>query len=296
MTAAAVAKDAAIGLSERAMNVTLHLRMWGGKRIDPKTTQDVLSERKAAPDAGRFEKYLVPPKALQGPAQARTRARARHYAMSLPWGDEGLRIIPSTIFFDYSKAMNEEHSNCDQADAEFFERYPDILAGAMQRLGPALYKEAEFPTLDSIRDKFSFEMVLQPVPNKDDFRVTVGRDVEERIRRHIELTVGQRFQDAQKDLYGRVLETVTHFATTMRNEDKIFRDSTIAKLGDIARTAPKLALAPDPQLEELCYDIARITDGITAQDIRGNNTLRRTVATQAEQALAKLESAMAGAF
>lgn len=296
MTAAAIAPNASVGLSERAMNVTLHLSMWGGKRIDKKVTQDVLTERHAAPDAGRFEKYLVPPKDLQGPAQARTRARARHYAMTLPWGDEGIRIIPSTIFFDYSNAMNEEHSNCDHADTEFFERYPAIVSGAAARMGPTLFNQAEYPTLDTIKSKFGFQMVLMPVPDKDDFRVTVGRDVEERIRRHIELTVGKRFADAQRDLYGRLLDTVRHFAVTMRKEDKVFRDTTVTKLADIARMAPKLALAPDPELELLCEEIVRLTNGLTAQDLRNNNVLRKETAKSAEDALAKLQNAMAGAF
>ena len=57
--------------------------------------------------------------------------------------------------------------------------------------------------------------MTQSVPHQDDFRVSLGDEIEAEIRREIEATVSSRSSEAQADLWQRLLTTVRHFATTM---------------------------------------------------------------------------------
>jgi len=284
------------GLSERAMTVSLHLSAWRGQRIDRATTREVLAERHASADAGRFEKNLVPPKALEQVGKAHTQARQRNYRLTSPWGDENVRILNSAMFFEYSNAMQEERANCERTYREFCASYPQYLAEAPARLGVKLFDASDFPSVTEIESKFGFALVILPVPDKDDFRVALGDEIESEIRESIERTVTNRLAIAQQDLWTRVLDTVKHFAQTMKEGDKVFRDTTVTKLADLARLAPKLSLASDPKLEEICADVLRIADGLDPEDLRTNKRIRSQAATEAQKALAKIESAMAGAF
>lgn len=299
MTAPAMALPvvpAATGsLCERAMTVGLHLSAWNGQRLDRQTTAEVLQERQASKDAGQFAKFLVPPKALERVTKAHGHARLRHYRLTLPWGEAGVRILSAPAFFDYSTAMGEERSNCETAYREFVAEYPQLLADAPRRLAK-LFDKNDFPDPSTIHLKFGFRLEVLPVPDKGDFRVALGAEIEADIRASIEQTVTERFASAQQDLWERLLDAVKHFAVTMKQDDKVFRDSTFHKLGDLARLAPKLSLTPDPKLEAVCNEIIALTAGIQPTDLRDNPLLRTHTARKAQVTLGRIERAIQGAF
>lgn len=283
-------------LQERAMLVSLRLSAWLGQRLDRKTTADVLSERGAEPDAGKFEKYLVPKSALEPINKAHTAARTRFYAMTLPWGDDSSRLLSAANYIDFSSAMLEERGKCEAAYEQFFQAYPGLVAQAAQRLGPQLFRAGDFPSPGAIRLKFGFTLTVMPVPAKEDFRVDLGAELQEQLRRDIERTVSDRFVEAHKEVWTRVLDTLRHFASTMAQENKIFRDSTVFKLAELARLAPKLAVKPDPALEQVCHDIVKLTSSVTPSDLRENPALRASAADRAHATLRAIEDQLAGAF
>lgn len=282
-------------LADRAMTVGLHLSMWNGQRIDQTATAEVLASRQATSDAGHFRKHLVPPKSLQGVIRAHSRARQKHYQMSLPWGEESVRILSAEAFFEYTAAMQEERENCEKAHREFLQEYPSLVATAPERLGK-MYRESEFPSVEELEKRFAFRLNILPVPDSGDFRVNLGAEIEEQIRKDIERTVSERYVDAQKELYERLLDTAKHFAGTMWQEDKIFRNSTVTKLVDIARIIPKMSLVPDPKLEGLCSEILEIVDGVDPDLYRNDKGARQSAATKAQDAVRKIEASLQGAF
>lgn len=281
-------------LSERAMTVHLHLSAWRGQRLDRDVTRRVLDEHHADRDAGRFATQLVPPAALEDVTRAHARARARHHALTLPWGEDS-RILSATAFPAYTEAMDAERTACERAHEAFCDRYPDLVASAPFRLN-GLYRAGDFPAAEEIRRRFGFRLVLLPVPSEGDFRVQLGEEVEARIRRSIEATVTDRFAEAQRDLWARVLDTVRHFAGTMLQEGKRFQFTTVTKLAEIAAVAPRISLVPDPELESICADILAITRGVDADALRSDTTLRKRAGTDARAAVERIEAAMRGAF
>jgi hypothetical protein len=88
----------------------------------------------------------------------------------------------------------------------------------------------DFPAADMIAKRFAFKLEVMPVPHHDDFRVNLGDDIEAHIRREIESTVGSRQDEAQRELWTRLLKTVRHFATTMAQEGKTFQKTTVTNL------------------------------------------------------------------
>lgn len=290
------------GLSERAMIVQLHLHMWDGQVTDRQVTAEVLQERKAAADAGRFIKYLVPEAALEPIERVHNAARAMHKRLTLPWDDDSSRILAASAFFEYSSKMQEERVHCEQAYRTFLAAYPRYKQEGLQRMG-ALYDAGAFPDERAIKSKFGMELITMPVPTRDDFRVDLGTEMQERIKDDIERTVTERFATAQRELWERLLSTVQTFARSLREKDETkgkrrapIHDSTVEKLGDLARLAPKLSLKPDPVLEKICSEIADLTSGLTATDLRKSPVLRRASAVKAREALERIEQSMAGAF
>lgn len=281
-------------ISQRAMIVDLDLSAWGVRRLDRATTNEVITAKGAAKDAGTWHKLLVPEGALDAVTKAHSRAGARHRSMTLPWGENG-RILSAAAWFDYSQAMAEERTNCERAHYQFVGVYPDVVRGAPARLGPT-YCASDFPPADMIAKRFAFKLVVMPVPHHDDFRVNLGDDIEADIRREIESTVRSRQDEAQRELWSRLLKTVRHFATTMAEEGKTFQKTTVSNLVDIATLAPKLSLTPDPALEAICSEILAIMDTCDPESLRASTKVRGRAAEDAAAALRRIEETMRGAF
>jgi hypothetical protein len=290
ITAADLAHNA---LSQRAMTVSLHLSAWSAQRLDRETTDEVLTAKKAAKDAGKWQKKLIPEGALEGVTRAHSAAGARHRALTLPWGEK-VRILAAPAWFDYSQAMAEERTKCERAHSEFCAQYPDLVSSAPERLG-SMYRETDFPAPAVIARRFGFRLVVLPVPHQDDFRVNLGAEIEASIRQEIEDTVTTRVQDAQRDLWTRLLTTVRHFATTMAEEKKTFQKTTVTNLTEIATIAPKLSLTPDPVLDAICADILAITDQCDAEALRVSPKIRSRAATEAKAAMERIAHQLQGA-
>lgn len=281
-------------LSSRAMTVSLQLSAWGAQRLDRTVTDEVITAKHAAKDAGKWQKLLVPVEALEPITQAHSAAGARHRALTLPWGEKA-RILSATAWFDYSQAMAEERTKCERAHSAFCDEYPKLLESAPARLG-AMYKASDFPAPEVMAQRFGFRLVVLPVPHQDDFRVALGAEIEAGIRSEIEATVSARVDEAQRDLWTRLLAKVRHFATTMAEEKKTFQKTTVTNLTEIATLAPKLSLNPDPQLEAICAEILAITDACDPESLRASKKVRSKAAADAKAAVERIESALLGAF
>lgn len=282
-------------LQERAMTVSLHLSAWLGQRVCDRTTREVLSERHVDADGGKFTKFLVPKTELDPVTKAQTAARAVFRHLTLPWGEDGVRIINSAVFLEFRNQMLARVRDCDHQADLFVERYPSLLLAAPARLN-GLYDSRDFPSAADIRNRFAVRLAISPVPASGDFRVNLGAEIEAEIRENIESTVTERLGAAQRDLWERVFTTLRHFAATMRDTDQHFKNSTVTKLRDLARLAPNLSLTPDPTLKRLCEEISGLLDGISPDDLRDNQRVRAEAAHTAATTLAQVERAMQGAF
>jgi len=206
-----------------------------------------------------------------------------------------MRILSAALFLEHAKAMAEERAACERAHREFCSAYGDLLATAPARMGD-MYNPADFPDPSRIGEKFGFEVVILPFPDVDDFRVNLGDDIEAEIRDSIESTVVNRYAEAQREVWGRLLKIVKHFADTMGTDGMKIYATTVTKLVNIANIAPKLSLVPDPELEEICEAIRTITRDVDADALRASKTIRRKAATDAQAAVERIEDKLRGAF
>lgn len=277
------------------MTTSLHFRAWEGQKVCKRTTREVLQERHVDADGGTFTKHLVPKIELDPIRKAIAAARTRFRSLSLAWGEDGLRIISSANFFTFQAAMTEERDPFDREANAFADRYPALVAYAPTRMN-GLYDPNDFPATNVIRSLFSMRLEISPIPAKEDFRVALGAEAEEVIRNEIEQTVSERLGEAQRELWERLFDTLKHFTSTMVDSEAKFKNTTVEKLRDLARLAPKLSLVPDPKLDDLCRGIDSLLGGLHADDLRTNLSVRKDTAQMAAQKLAEIERAMRGAL
>ena len=102
-------------ITERAMLAAVHISIWTAVKHDRKISRDVASQHGAHQGAGRYNKQLL--RGADKLDELRTLAgqvRQYFYKITLPWSDEGFRLLPSNLYFDLTTRMREFEASFEQ--------------------------------------------------------------------------------------------------------------------------------------------------------------------------------------
>src|SRR5215510_4902591 len=92
-------------INDKALLVKLAIGMPGNGRKDKPLTAEVIQNHNLASNAGRWNKLLYPKEAFEPIASLAGDARTFHYSNTLPWMDDGARILPVLNYEDYMKEL-----------------------------------------------------------------------------------------------------------------------------------------------------------------------------------------------
>lgn len=274
-------------IDKKAMLVKLNISQWTARKHEKAVDKIVAKEYNADESAGRYNKSLINKDALKGIQRVANDARTYHYSRTLPWKDDGFRVLPSAIFFDYSQKMREFEDLFQLELQEFLNNYVLYINQAQIRLG-SLFDQSNYPTCRDLTRKFNFETDITPFPTASDFRVDLNSAEVDRIKQSIEKNVDRAINDAQNDLYNRIAVAVGNMAERLADKDAIFRDSLVGNLRELVGLIPKLTLKDDLKLQDILNDIdAKLCD-VEPQDLRDDKDLRTEKAKQAQDILDNL--------
>jgi hypothetical protein len=139
-------------------------------------------------------------------------------------------------------------------DAQVASHFTSALGG--------LFRESDYPHPEELRSRFAFETRVLPLPDAGDFRVALGDEERERVKRQIMATVEASLQLASRELWQRLYDAVHHMAerlgqykTTEEGVEHPFRDSVVTNLVKLVDVLPKLNVTRDPELERLAAEV-----------------------------------------
>jgi len=282
-------------LTERALLVALNISEWGARRHDREVTASVAREHGADHDAGCYTKVLLPKAFLACIRQVRTQARSTHYELTLPWCDDGFRILPVDLHLTYMDRLRELRSRFEQAVEDFLAAYGDqtqAKAAARRKLG-SLYREADYPSSQRLRRAFAFEINLMPLPDGHDWRIDLPETTVERIRCDLTSRLEEAQRLALEDLYRRLATVVSHMATTLGEPDKIFRNSLIGNVRELCALLPHLNIGHDRELDSLNREIETRLGWLDPEALRSDPSSRQTAAVDAAALLETIEGRLA---
>jgi hypothetical protein len=277
---------AAARLTERSLLVSLSIREWTGRRRDREVTARV------ALDHGAGKKALVPKRFLADIAQVRTEARTLHHKLTLPWFDEGLRILPVDLHLAYMERFRDLRARFDRAVSAFLGAYDAAKAAARVELG-SLFRDADYPSSVRLRKAFDFEVNPQPLPTGHDWRIDLPEDTVRKIRLELEARLEEAHRLGLADLYRRLSAVVSRMATTLAQPDKIFRDSLVKNVKDLCQLLPALNVAGDSDLASLASDIERRLASLNPDDLRSSPAGRQAAAVDASALLDSITARLA---
>lgn len=237
-------------LQNQAMIANLNIRSWTARKHDASVSREVDANHNAV-DGGRYNKMLIDKSALDPLNKHAGRIRDYHYTMTLPWGDNGDRLLPAKVYLDYTATMRKFKDDSEQLTIAFMAKYPQLVADARQRLG-TMYDPKDYPAQSDIASRFGVAISFLPVPDAKDFRVDVGAEALEEIKASINASVAERQAGAVKECWVRLHDVVEKLHIMMLKEKPIFRDSIIENVNDLVDMLPKLNITNDAALNDAC--------------------------------------------
>lgn len=271
-------------IKENALLVNLKLSQWTGRKFDRQATDEV-DQNHGTSGAGRFNKILVNKNRIGEIATAAHHLRKFHYHNTLPWSDNGDRIIPVTNYFDYIQGSNDLISKFNDKVREFIKDYDDLKNEARQRLN-GLFADNDYPSINELKEKYGAKVEFNMIPNVSDFRINLTSDEEvNKLRQEIESSIKDRHESAIQDLVERskdaVLKIVSALNRLDENEKARFHDALMDNLKSVVDVIPKLNYTNNAKIDRMQKELAKlVTDTGTLKsdpDVREKYLERATL-------------------
>lgn len=281
-----------MSISTKCMLLSLRLGFWEGQRFDRQATQELTEQAQAEAGSARVNKHLIRKEAFKSLATARNAIRTHFYSETLPWRDNGDRVITRAAYMGFI----EDH----QALAEKFKQealtfcrdvYPAEVDRASFRMG-ALFKRDDYPSPREVYRRFYVSLDIDPIAEASDFRVEMGEAETDRIRAQIEQANRDRLGSAMAHVWGQLADVVNRFAERTAASGTI-RVEVTRSIQDVVAKLPALNIIDDPQLEEIRQLVEHKLGGYDAAELRSNTALRSKAADEAKAIADKMRGMMA---
>ena len=256
------------------------------RKLDKKASAEVEIQNNAHPRMANVHKKLLGDcQELIAIRKFVGNVRNSHYRMTLPWSDMGMRIIPTTKYFDYHKQMTEYQNEFYTMLDKFIGVYDWAVIQAETTLGD-MFNKNDYPSVDTLRAKFNWRLSYIPMPDAGDFRVDIGNEQADAIREQCAEYYSTMFHQAIQEI-AEPLKNMSERLDYSNGEDKkVFRDTLVS---NVVTAIDLLGVTSDPKFAKIKQELDHAFTGITPDALREDPYLRRTTKQAVDNAIASLD-------
>ena len=279
-------------ITERAMLAAVHISIWTAVKHDRKVSRDIAQQHGAHEGAGRYNKQLLgEAEKLECLRSLSGQIRQYFYKITLPWSDEGYRLLPAHFYFELTTKMREFEQVFTQQVEEFLAVYPSYIEQVRPALN-GLFREEDYPSAEKLRSKFGVRVEVLPIPSGEDFRVTLSEEEQARVAREIDENVRQSLKRGTEDLWVRLKDVVSHMVERLKEPESRFHASLVTNVFELVDLLPRLNVNQDEELNRFAQEIKDRLCGFTACDLKKNEILRVATANDAAQILTEMDAVL----
>ena len=291
-----------ISIGSSAMLVELNISTWTARKLDKKVSAEVDVAKGAKTSAVNVNKNLLAGTGfLDTITKYAANARAWHLSQTLPWSDNGQRLLPVSNFITYKEQLGKLNENFDALVGKFIEAYPNLVSAAAFQLGD-LFNRDEYPEADAIARKFKFNYNFFPVPQAGDFRVDIGEEARKEIEASCNSLSNSRIESAMKDAWSRLHEHLLRMSERLECDEvedevdgrwervtkpRVFRDTLVENAVELVDMLKHFNITQDASMEQARLALHDAIHGYEASDLRENFVAREAVKRKVDEILGK---------
>jgi hypothetical protein len=271
------------------MLVELNISVWTGRKFDKGVSQEIDTQKHTTTRAGNYSKRLFADEPVFDAIQKYTgNARTYHYHATMPWSDSGLRLLTTSMFFDYQREITAMEAEFNRLVEAFLSNYDKLVLQSQMKLG-TLFNSDDYPPVEMVRDKFKFSVKFAPVPEVGDWRVNVGQEAEAILKESYANYYQSNLESAYADVWERTHEALTRMSEKLSGEKKqIFRDTLVSNVMDMVDLLEKFNVTGDPKMRTAKHKLESVMLGITPDALREDDHLRHDVKGKVDSLLKEL--------
>ena len=273
-------------ISSSAMLVELNISVWTGRKFDKGVSQEIDTQKQTTTRAGNYSKRLFADEPIFDAIQKYAgNSRTYHYHATMPWSDSGLRLLTTTMFFDYQKEISGMEMEFNRLVEQFVNQYDKLVLQAQMKLG-ALFNPDDYPHVDTVREKFRFSVKFAPVPEVGDWRVNVGNEAQEMLKESYAEYYQANLEQAYADVWERTHEALKRMSDKLSGDKKqIFRDTLVGNVQEMIDLLDKFNITGDPKMKQAKVKMESALSGITPDALREDDALRHDVKSKVDSLL-----------
>jgi hypothetical protein len=204
-------------------------------------------------------------------------------SLTVPFPEPGIRLIRRHEIEGFNEQMAAHRTELESAVVKLDDHYSELKSAAQRRLGD-LFDPNDYP--ESLRGLFDLTWDF-PNCEPPNYLFQLNPTIYEQERNRVAARFEQAVQLAEQAFineFGKLIEHLTErLSSDGTGERKIFRDSAITNLTEFFERFRQLNVRSNADLDALVERAQQIVNGVEAQSLRDNNTLRQHVATQFSQ-------------
>jgi hypothetical protein len=271
--------SAIAGVARSAMMVDLHISVYSGRKQDKATQGEVTAAKGSGSKkaASVYKNLFAECKELDALTKFQARARAEHYRLTLPWNDQGARLLPTAALLEYQQIMGRYRNEFERLVDAFLDKYDTLVAAAAFQLG-TLFDRQEYLSRAQVALRFRMESSFTPLPTGGDFRLdvesAVQRELIEQYEAQLESKLAQANQDAWSRLHDALLRLSDRLTVDEDGKKKVFHDTTVTGAVELCDLLTVMNITKDPQLESARRKLEAVLSGVTPKELRDEHSTR----------------------
>ena len=304
-------------ITAAAMLGSINISVWEARKQDKKTAEEVaVSKGARSKRAATVHKHLFSEcPALESIKSLRGEVRQWFNTVTLPWDDNGRRIVTTAQYLDITSQAAKYQSRFDALVRTFLATYSTEISKQAFEMG-ALFDRSEYPHEDEVAAKFRFSYVIEPLPMSGDFRVDIGNEAKSQLAEQYERQIAERVSGAVADAWERVktqvewvrerMDAVLAYDPDAVEETKTLDDAgTVVSVEIKKKRRPKLYdsmleqglaltdllkdlnVTNDPRLEEARRDLEAALSRVDIDSLRESPELQRSTQAAMQDILDK---------
>ncbi len=221
------------------------------------------------------------------------------YSNTLPYRDGGWRLLPIDIHEKLEKELRDINNELQEVKEVFRKNYKTYEENARRELG-RLYDPLDYPPVDYFMKKFSFDVIYEPIPDSNDIRVNMDKEVVEKLKKELKEANNKRLEKATQESWNRIVECLSKLHERLTAEAETDKDgnvkqprifkSVIENIRNLVTILPALNITNDENMEKVRIKLDEDFAALDVNDLKEDEELKKETAEKAKELLDDIEN------
>jgi hypothetical protein len=249
-------------------------RAWGNRK---KVPSDLLDEDKLPSDVVKAVQNLVDRKAVSEVTFWIRAAMNKARDSAMPWFNDGVHFVRKHQVEELDAYFTTCRENLRAELEKFLQEYESLKADFKEK-NPQLYKEENYPSVQSLRERFSLRWGFRLITLPSDGKVKVlSKDKLLEEDRKFKQQMRETVEESVVMVRSAFVELVNHLHSCLSGGKK-FHSTTVEKPKQFLEEFFKnFNIFGDESFVKIAADCREILDGVYSEDLKNDEEYRKVI-------------------